>query len=510
LLYSIQPDDPGEGRLVTAPLQIARDLTQVKAALLSSFSSHLDALFVNPPSTGRLAEEAAWWVAVAMGNQCLSALLTLACRAVTDRETAGDSIVQLRLDRDYWLTQKTTFGPVTVPLFAFRRDGKTHAPARREVFPLHPHCRSSELCLEWEARLGSQLPFRQAEDALRFFTHGATDVEDCTIARHLLAVGGLVDRSWTYRTPEDIARILEDRATRDTENHRPLLYMSTDAHALRRYVDETFDAPWKMINGIRMWCIDRRSGQVIHLGGEYTWGDCHEVAARFRSLVADYVPTAEAAPQVVLLTDGMKWIADHVVPEMPEDTVLILDFYHAIQNIAAYATARFGAGTRAAKAWLSKVRTQLFGKRGYTRPKRQTRKGPRKAKTSASKRTIHPSEDRRGAGEHLANQLLSDEVDPGCEDAHDKLLSFTSNNAHRMDYPRYRERGIQVGSGAMESLHRIASQMRLKLAGARWLPETAIAILGLRMMLLAERWDDFWHRAGATSHLVTAFRPQPW
>lgn len=493
---------------MTAPLQIARDLSEVKAALLSSFSSHLDALFNNPPSTGRLAEEATWWVATAMGNQCLTALLTTACCAVTERETAEDSVVQLRLDRDYWLTQKSTFGPVTIPLFAFRRDGRTQAPSRREVFPLHPHCRSSELCLEWECRLGSQLPFRQAEDALRFFTHGATDVEDCTIARHLLAVGGLVDRSWTYRTPEDIARILEDRATRDTETGKPLLYLSTDAHALRRYVDESFDAPWKMINGIRMWCIGRRSGQVIHLGGEYTWGDCHEVAARFRSLVADYVPAGDDAPQVVLLTDGMKWIADHVAPEMPKGTVLILDFYHAVQNIAAYATARFGAGTKAAQAWLAKVRTQLFGKRSYTRPKQKTRKGKRKARSSVSRRTIHLSEDGRGAGEHLANELLREEVPPGCEEASAKLLSFTANNAHRMDYPTYRDRGIQVGSGAMESLHRIASQMRLKLAGARWLPETALAILGLRMMLLAERWADFWQSAGATDHLVTAFRPQ--
>jgi hypothetical protein len=68
------------------------------------------------------------------------------------------------------------------------------APAREEVFPLHPHCRSSELCLEWEARLGRQLPFRQAEEAVGFFTHGATDVEDNTIARHLGVIGGLVDR----------------------------------------------------------------------------------------------------------------------------------------------------------------------------------------------------------------------------------------------------------------------------------------------------------------------------
>ena len=50
---------------------------------------------------------------------------------------------------------------------------------------------------------------------------------------------------------------------------------------------------------------------------------------------------------------------------------------------------------------------------------------------------------------------------------------------------------MQVGSGAMESLHRIASQGRLKVAGARWRAHTARAVLNTRMLLLAERWDEF-------------------
>ena len=164
---------------------------------------------------------------------------------------AEDEPLRLRLDEDYWLTQTTTLGPVTVPLFAYRdANGKTQEPAREVVFRLHPLCRSSELCLEWENRLGSQLPFRQAEDAMAFFTHGAAPVEDTTIARHLVAIGSSISREWTFRSPEEIRNILANRATRDLENGKPLLYVSTDAHALRRYVDETWQAPWKMNNGI--------------------------------------------------------------------------------------------------------------------------------------------------------------------------------------------------------------------------------------------------------------------
>ena len=38
--------------------------------------------------------------------------------------------------------------------------------------------------------------------------------------------------------------------------------------------------------------------------------------------------------QVVLVTDGIDWIRDHVVPEMPEGTQCILDFYHMMENVS--------------------------------------------------------------------------------------------------------------------------------------------------------------------------------
>jgi hypothetical protein len=66
---------------------------------------------------------------------------------------------------------------------------------------------------------------------------------------------------------------------------------------------------------------------------------------------------------------------------------------------------------------------------------------------------------------------------------------------------------MQIGSGAMESLHRVASQVRLKVAGARWTADKAIAVLNLRLMLLADRWHDFWKHPDLTSTLADAFRP---
>ena len=354
-------------------------------------------------------------------------------------------------------------------------------------------------------------PVPASQDSLRFFTHAATTLEDSTIARHTAMIGAILDRSCTYKSLEDIKEALATKATCDAETGKALLYFSTDAHALRRYVDDSYAAAWKMINGIRMWCVNKENGQIIHLGGEYTWGDCREVAACFEKIVATYVPKGDDAPQVVMLTDGMEWIRTHIHPKMPAGTLFILDFYHAAEHLAAYAKARFGAGTKAAKAWYSRARAKLFGKRGYIKTKRTKRRGPRakKPKTDSKKRTIHLSEDRHGAGDELVCRLLEESAgDTDAQQAaHASLLHYVSENADRMDYPSYRQRGIQVGSGAMESLHRIASQMRLKLAGARWVAENALAVLNTRMMMLAGRWEDFWSGPDLTTRLVQAFSP---
>jgi hypothetical protein len=57
----------------------------------------------------------------------------------------------------------------------------------------------------------------------------------------------------------------------------------------------------------------------------------------------------------------------------------------------------------------------------------------------------------------------------------------------------------------IESLQRFAAQMRCKLAGAKWLPATAIAVIRMRLMLIADRWDDFWRREDLAPWLVQAF-----
>ena len=126
------------------------------------------------------------------------------------------------------------------------------------------------------------------------------------------------------------------------------------------------------MNGIRMWCVDDASGSILHLGGEYTWGNCEAVGACFEQIVAEYLPTGETAPHVVFLTDGMEWLRTWIGPVLPKDTIFILDFYHAAEHLAAYARERFGVkskegaiGSGAKVAKPTKLTPQVSSGRSY-------------------------------------------------------------------------------------------------------------------------------------------------
>lgn len=86
-----------------------------------------------------------------------------------------------------------------------------------------------------------------------------------------------------------------------------------------------------------------------------------------------------------------------------------------------------------------------------------------------------------------------------------KLDDDLTSNAHRIDEAEYRRRGICIGSGPMESIHRIGSQLRLKLPGARWTERSSEAIFNLRMMDIVGNTQRFWEQPDIDHQLGRAF-----
>jgi hypothetical protein len=512
---------------MTTKIQIARDQEIVKQQLVLLLVKLVDGLFTRLDGARmRDVEIQTWGLLLELGRVLLAAQFGWLCRRSMEADVEKRGLrredVSVRLDRNYITTCTTTMGEVSFPLFAYRYHSGpatiTRTPSRQDVVRLTSRCRSSELCLEWESRLGSQLAFRRAQEALAFFTHGAVKQEDTTIAAHMVCVGAIVGRPWLYRTPEQIRTILDERAMRDRETGRPVLYLSTDGHMLRRYDDDTWVATWKNANGLRLWCIDKVTSGVIHLGGEYTWGDCNKVAG----IVADLIATgilprdgdygAGMLAVLVVLTDGMPWIECHVLSQLSW-AIAILDIYHALQHLALFLATLFGKGSAESGAWYKRLAENLRkgAQPSATFPtKRKGHKKVRRANivlnapsASAQETTEQPPD----AGLQLIMALYAEHATfEVAAEPYDALIAYYDHNQYRMHYFRYRARGFQIGSGAMESLHRTASQARLKIPGARWLASTAQAIFNLRMLSLVGRWDEFWAQPDLTDQLLRGFQ----
>src|SRR5579864_7880654 len=65
-----------------------------------------------------------------------------------------------------------------------------------------------------------------------------------------------------------------------------------------------------------------------------------------------------------------------------------------------------------------------------------------------------------------------------------------------MEYPEYRAKGWQIGSGPVESACKTVVGQRLKLAGMRWGEDGTDALCHLRALFQSEHgpWDAFWRR----------------
>jgi hypothetical protein len=59
-----------------------------------------------------------------------------------------------------------------------------------------------------------------------------------------------------------------------------------------------------------------------------------------------------------------------------------------------------------------------------------------------------------------------------------------------MAYAQFRQAGLPIGSGAVESACQTVVQARFKQAGMRWSRNGAQALLALRCALLSQRWHS--------------------
>jgi hypothetical protein len=166
------------------------------------------------------------------------------------------------------------------------------------------------------------------------------------------------------------------------------------------------------------------------------------------------------ADRLIGLTDGGNGLEPMLRRDFP-GVELILDLWHAAEHLGGLAKLYAGPGAAAA----------------------------------LEQRWCHQMKHEGGAA-ILATLRGLDLSGHGAETIEDRreLVQHLEANVHRMDYPRYRRRGWQIGSGGVEAACKTVIGGRLKGAGMRWGTDGADAVSHLRAPLLSEtgRWDAFW------------------
>jgi hypothetical protein len=188
----------------------------------------------------------------------------------------------------------------------------------------------------------------------------------------------------------------------------------------------------------------RESTYSGHLGpfGEFT--------VKFEASLGTYKIQPE---RLVFVTDGAVWIQHYIEQTYPLATH-ILDYYHALEHLAAFARLHF------AHPW---VRTQWV-----------------------ETQQAHLLSDELDAV--LGNLAALKKLSPEARKERINLVAYYGQNRQRMQYGSFRARGLLIGSGPMEAAHRTVIQTRMKRSGQRWTDRGAQAMINMRVAFKSDRW----------------------
>jgi hypothetical protein len=76
----------------------------------------------------------------------------------------------------------------------------------------------------------------------------------------------------------------------------------------------------------------------------------------------------------------------------------------------------------------------------------------------------------------------------------DNALFYLQHRLDMLDYAHFRRLGYPIGSGSVESGHKVVVQQRLKGAGMRWAEANLDPMLALRDLVCNDRWEVGWQQ----------------
>ena len=169
------------------------------------------------------------------------------------------------------------------------------------------------------------------------------------------------------------------------------------------------------------------------------------------------------AGQAVVIGDGAHWIWNQAAINFPGATH-ILDYYHAREHLSVLAEAIFPSGEereQMIEKWIDLLDEGNVGKIADQAEREKARSGKRRVTAQ-------------------------------------REIEYLRNNARRMQYARFKEQGLFIGSGVVEAGCKTVVGKRTKQSGMFWKIEGAQNILDIRCAVLGDTYDDYWDwRKGA-------------
>lgn len=171
---------------------------------------------------------------------------------------------------------------------------------------------------------------------------------------------------------------------------------------------------------------------------------------------------AAQAQEWVIVGDGAGWIWDRIDELITQlgferaRVTEVVDFYHAVQRIHAVAEELKGWRANEKAIWTKQMRRKLL-----------------RGKLDEVRVGLHQLCRGRNA-----KKIRS-------------LVRYFDRHAARMNYAGYKQRGIPLGSGAVESCIRRVVNLRLKGNGIFWAERRAEGLLHMRAQLLSGQWNRF-------------------
>ena len=297
----------------------------------------------------------------------------------------------------------------------------------------------SSFAQEVMCRFGQSVVFKEASSMINSLTGANFNAKQVERVCHLY--GGLLDEIQTEVIESGVSKVYSEQEKEE------LHYAMIDG---AMYPTKSKEEPWKEVKMGRLFKKSdllpfsenknfiTKSTFVAHLG------EAKDFFPKFEYEV-------ESLKQVVFINDGGPWIWKWIESSFP-NSIQILDYYHAKEHLCEFAKEYFEEEQQREK-WIENQCEALLHR----------------------------------TPEEVVINIKSLPHQKKTENKKDKLINYYTTHLKRMQYKSFKEKGLLIGSGAIESAHRIYQQ-RFKLSGQHWTKKGLQEVMQIKSAYESDSW----------------------